>query len=257
MKYLLSSILLLFFGSATLAQTNIISSGTDSLMFKNQGVKSMVIAPDGTVRIGTVKAMDNSALLQINSSTKGLLIPGLTTAQRNAIASPANGLLIYNVTTSEFNYYNGSAWSVFYPANNSWGLTGNAGTDTATNFIGTTDLKGIKFKINSMQAGRIDTGSVFLGYRAGIKNTDKTNVGIGNGALMRNTTGYSNTASGSYSLSSNTTGSENTASGYGSLQSNTTGFDNTASGYQSLRSNTTGGGQHGKRLSIAIQQRGG
>ena len=35
----------------------------------------------------------------------------LTTAQRNAIATPANGLLIYNTDNSQFEYYNGSAWA--------------------------------------------------------------------------------------------------------------------------------------------------
>lgn len=35
----------------------------------------------------------------------------LTTAQRNAIATPASGLLIYNTDDSQFEYYNGSAWA--------------------------------------------------------------------------------------------------------------------------------------------------
>lgn len=35
----------------------------------------------------------------------------LTTAQRDAIATPANGLLIYNTDNSQFEYYNGSAWA--------------------------------------------------------------------------------------------------------------------------------------------------
>ena len=35
----------------------------------------------------------------------------LTTAQRNAIATPASGLLIYNTDNSQFEYYNGSAWA--------------------------------------------------------------------------------------------------------------------------------------------------
>jgi hypothetical protein len=35
----------------------------------------------------------------------------LTTAQRNAIATPANGLLIYNTDNSQFEYYNGASWA--------------------------------------------------------------------------------------------------------------------------------------------------
>jgi hypothetical protein len=35
----------------------------------------------------------------------------LTTAQRNAIATPASGLLIYNTDNSQFEYYNGASWA--------------------------------------------------------------------------------------------------------------------------------------------------
>ena len=38
---------------------------------------------------------DNSAMLDVKSTTKGLLIPRMTMAQREAIANPANGLLIF------------------------------------------------------------------------------------------------------------------------------------------------------------------
>ncbi|HNQ21198.1 MAG TPA: hypothetical protein PKI46_09075, partial [Bacteroidales bacterium] len=53
---------------------------------------------------------DNSAMLHIKSTTHGILIPRLSDAQRNAIPSPATGLLIYNTTTNKFNFYNGSGW---------------------------------------------------------------------------------------------------------------------------------------------------
>jgi hypothetical protein len=51
-----------------------------------------------------------SAMLDVKSTLKGMLIPRMTTAQRDAIASPDNGLMIYNTTTSTFFYYNGVAW---------------------------------------------------------------------------------------------------------------------------------------------------
>lgn len=53
----------------------------------------------------------NSAVLDIASTTKGMLIPRVTTTQRDAISSPATGLLVYNTTTSAFNFYNGSSWA--------------------------------------------------------------------------------------------------------------------------------------------------
>ena len=66
------------------------------------------------------------------------------------------------------------------------------------------------------------------------------NIGIGNGALRNNTTGFRNTAVGGWTLLNNTTGFNNTASGAGALTSNTTGSNNTASGVAALQNNTTG-----------------
>ena len=51
-----------------------------------------------------------SAMLHIKSNSKGLLIPRLTTAQRTAILSPANGLMTYDIDTNSFWYYNGTVW---------------------------------------------------------------------------------------------------------------------------------------------------
>src|SRR5436190_9494762 len=53
---------------------------------------------------------DASALLDLSSTNKGTLITRMTTAQRDAIASPATGLLIYNTDCNNLNLYNGSAW---------------------------------------------------------------------------------------------------------------------------------------------------
>jgi len=51
-----------------------------------------------------------SALLDLTSTTQGLLPPRLTTTQRDAIASPANGLFIYNSTTGQFNGFQAGVW---------------------------------------------------------------------------------------------------------------------------------------------------
>jgi len=58
----------------------------------------------------TSTGADASAILDINATNQGLLIPRITSVQRNAIPSPATGLLVYNTTTNKFNYYNGSEW---------------------------------------------------------------------------------------------------------------------------------------------------
>lgn len=55
---------------------------------------------------------DASAALDVESTTGGLLIPRMTQAQRDAIASPSNGLMIYQTDLdAAFYFYNGSAWS--------------------------------------------------------------------------------------------------------------------------------------------------
>jgi hypothetical protein len=58
-------------------------------------------SPGGSVGIGTASPTA-SALLDVSSTTKGVLIPRMTTTQRNAISSPAIGLQIYNTDDSVF-----------------------------------------------------------------------------------------------------------------------------------------------------------
>ncbi|MEL7249602.1 MAG: tail fiber domain-containing protein [Bacteroidota bacterium] len=53
---------------------------------------------------------DSSAMLDISSTDKGLLIPRMSTEERDAIATPAEGLMIYNTDDACFNYYTGSTW---------------------------------------------------------------------------------------------------------------------------------------------------
>ena len=63
------------------------------------------------VGIGTTTP-DASSALDITSTTKGLLIPRMTNVQRDAISSPATGLMIYQTDgTVGFYYYNGSSWA--------------------------------------------------------------------------------------------------------------------------------------------------
>lgn len=55
-----------------------------------------------------------SAILDVRSTTQGFLPPRMTTAQRDAISSPATGLIIYNTTTNKHQGYNGTTWNDFY-----------------------------------------------------------------------------------------------------------------------------------------------
>lgn len=53
---------------------------------------------------------DPSAILDVNCSNQGVLLPRMTEAQRDAIKSPAEGLVLYNLTTNTFNFFNASDW---------------------------------------------------------------------------------------------------------------------------------------------------
>jgi trimeric autotransporter adhesin len=62
-----------------------------------------------------------SAMLDVNSTTKGFLMPRMTTAQRTAIASPAVGLQVYDTSLNLTFIWNGTVWTVV----NAWTTTGN------------------------------------------------------------------------------------------------------------------------------------
>lgn len=65
------------------------------------------------VGIGTL-VPDPAAILHLESTTKGLLLPRLTTAQRDAIQNPPWGLVIFNTTDSVVQYFNGRCWLPAY-----------------------------------------------------------------------------------------------------------------------------------------------
>lgn len=88
------------------------------------------------VGIGTTSP-DPSSILDVNSTTKGILLPRLTTSQRNAIASPANGLIIYNTDTNNIEYNsNTSSWTATNVSSTKFtntNTTTNLNTNVATN----------------------------------------------------------------------------------------------------------------------------
>jgi hypothetical protein len=59
---------------------------------------------------------DVSAALDVKFNNKGFLPPRMTTALRNAIASPAEGLVIYNTDQRALNVYNGTGWKSMTPS---------------------------------------------------------------------------------------------------------------------------------------------
>jgi hypothetical protein len=65
----------------------------------------------GSVGIGANTSINASAILDITSTTQGVLFPRMTSAQRDLIATPAAGLVVYNTTDNLLSFYNGTAWT--------------------------------------------------------------------------------------------------------------------------------------------------
>ena len=85
---------------------------------------------------GTLSAADQSAMLDVQSSTGGLLIPRLTATQIGNIISPVPGLIVYNTTTNMLNFNTSSGWAQV--CGSSVSTTTGAVTTTANAGIGTT-----------------------------------------------------------------------------------------------------------------------
>jgi hypothetical protein len=94
---------------------------------------------------------DLSARLHFSDNARGLLIPNVALSATN-VAAPVTGhaisLLVYNTATAGtgattvtpgFYYWDGNQWVRLADGGKAWLLTGNAGTNPATNFLGTTD----------------------------------------------------------------------------------------------------------------------
>jgi hypothetical protein len=216
----------------------------------------------------TGASLHNSAMLDVASTTKGLLVPRMTGTERMAIASPATGLLVYDISSSLFYYYNGTAWTAL-PEPAIWSLNGNGNTVSGTDFLGTTDNQALDIRANNIIHTRIrttgqievlNTGmSTYLGD--GVARFDdqnnRRNTGVGSSAFQSMSSGTGNTAIGtlaqqsvtsSYNTavgyfsmgSASSTGTNNTALGALALLRTTSGSYNTAFGGQALRQNTTG-----------------
>jgi len=83
------------------------------------------INTSGNIGVGTTTP-NASAICDITSTTKGVLFPRMTTTQKNAIASPAAGLVVYDSTAKSPGYYDGANWG--YTGGALQNTTGNGGT---------------------------------------------------------------------------------------------------------------------------------
>ncbi len=81
---------------------------------------------------------DASAMLDVKSTEKGMLIPRMDETAMNNIATPATGLMIYNTTENDFYYYDGTNWVPIgnAVADNDWTVNGNDMYSNVTGNVG-------------------------------------------------------------------------------------------------------------------------
>ena len=137
---------------------------------------------DGDVVIGSI-APNPSAILDLVSTGRGFLLPRMTTAQRNAIPTPAGALMIFNTTTENFEYWDAGSgqWETFVTTANlngfAWRIIGNnsltAWNGATGNFLGMQDNIDLVLKTEtaSMQFWTGNTEQVRL--------TSDGNLGLG------------------------------------------------------------------------------
>ncbi|MFK5855335.1 MAG: tail fiber domain-containing protein, partial [Bacteroidota bacterium] len=166
-------------------------------------------------------------VLDVQSTSKGMLIPRLTTSQRTTIGSPATGLLVYDTQTKSFWFYDVS-WKEIYGSNNNTILADTDG-DTKVEVEQTSDEDAISLTIAGTEFFVFDGahmnvlnsgGSVFIGENAGINDdySSNSNVAIGKNALEDNTVGGFNIAIGNYTLNNNVAKSGNIAIGNNAMR---------------------------------------
>jgi type VI secretion system Hcp family effector len=102
------------------------------LAFRTNNNERMRIAPQGNVGIGTASP-DNSALLQVSSTTQGFLVPRMSSAQKSGISQPAKGLLIFQTDgVSGFYYNHGTSgspnWTLLAPSTSTLWVQSAPGT---------------------------------------------------------------------------------------------------------------------------------
>ena len=145
----------------------------------------------------TNAAADPSAILDVSSTSQGLLVPRMTTAQRNAIASPANSLLVYDTDIKQFYFYNAvsSQWVAAIGTAGANGATGPTGATGATGTAGTNGATGAAGTAGSIGAtGAVGgTGAVGVTGATGSAGTTGQNATDAFGTSTLNVTSSTTT----------------------------------------------------------------
>jgi len=98
-------------GNQAIINTNLILSfDTDGAKIQSYATKPLILNSIGNNVVVGGTSSDSSALLQLTSTSKGFLKPKMTNTQMLAISSPSTGLEVFNTTTNQSYFYNGTSW---------------------------------------------------------------------------------------------------------------------------------------------------
>jgi hypothetical protein len=210
------------------------------------------------VGIGTATP-HSSARLHIEDNARGLLIPNVALTATNVAApvtSPATSLLVYNTATAGmgatavtpgFYYWDGSQWVRLLGGGEAWLLNGNAGTNPAVNFLGTTDNQPLVIRVNNQETFRFNPPGTSAPAWS-IQRGGGNQRGLHAVDLQSARSAATQVASGAYSVIGG--GQNNTASGYAATVGG--GWANTAIG-----NGATIGGGEGNTASAQVATVGG
>ena len=124
------------YGQVGVANTLAKADGTSGAKIKGTNIVVDALnnmSSSGTFYSGS-SSIDPSASLQLDSTSKGVLPPRMTSTQRNAIAAPAIGLVIFNTDSGVLNTYNGTNWRSA-EGNPVGTVLDFAGTDAPTGYL--------------------------------------------------------------------------------------------------------------------------
>ncbi len=193
MKFFKHSSLRLF---ALLSATLVLSICFSQVHAQSVGISSSSITPDA------------SSILEMRTTSKGLLIPRMTSTERNAINSPATGLMVYNTSTNSFNYYNGGSW-----------IAVSSGSGSVNSVSGTSNRIAVG---GTSSDPVIDIASGYVG-QSSITTVGTISSGTWNGSVIASAYGGAGAVSGVLKANGSGTVTAASAGDFPTLNQNSTG----------------------------------